>query len=525
MELEGNKHLNKRLVKSEYIPDGCKDIVQEIIDALPVYVTLVDKNHHIIFANKAVSKDLGADPEKIIGEYCPKTIHGLDGPFPGCPLEEAAKLNKAVQTEMFDPGKRQWFKSGAYPIGKPGPGNQTMFLHTIQNISEEKLAAEELHWNYDAEIVLNQLLNMSLEDIPFKELLQRALNLLISIPWLSLESKGCIFLVDDQEVLGMAVQTGLDNTLLQSCKQIPFGKCLCGTAAKKKKAIFINHIDENHEIHYDGIVPHGHYCVPIMLKGKILGVINTYVKNGHEYSEREERFLINVSNILAGIIWRQQGEEQLRLYVSKVIQAQEQERRRISRELHDETLQSLTTVALDLEAMLIINRLLPAKIAQRLKFFKDNILGAVENISRVSHDLHPVILENLGLEAALETLTTEINTLGQTEVLLKITGTKRYLKDETNLAIYRITQEALNNIREHSEAAKATVNLKYSKSNVKLSIVDNGIGFNLTDKHDPNYEGELGLIGMRERAQLLGTSLKIKSAIGKGTEISMQVAQ
>ena len=346
---------NKDRSDSHYFTQSNKRIVKELIDALPVYVMLVDSDHRIILANKAVSRDLGADPEKIIGQYCPKAIHGLDVPIPDCPLEQAASTSQSSQVEIFDSEKGQWFNSGAYLIGRSEPGHKAIFLHTIQNITEEKLGREELQRNYDAEMVLNQLLKMSLEDVPLKETLQRALDLLISIPWLSLESKGCIFLVKDQPgVLVMTVQKGLGSSLLRNCAQIPFGKCICGKAASSKKVIFTDHVDESHEIRYEGILPHGHYCIPILLKGKILGVINTYIKYGHTYSDREERFLTNVSNILSGIIVRKQAEEnltnsqnQLRELALHMESIREEERTNLAREIHDELGQLLTGLKMD----------------------------------------------------------------------------------------------------------------------------------------------------------------------------------
>jgi PAS domain S-box-containing protein len=160
---------------------------------------------------------------------------------------------------------------------------------------------------------VNALLRLSLEDYSLKELLQKALDIILSVSSLSIETKGNIFLVEDEpEVLVMKAEKGLAEPLLKECARIPFGKCLCGRAASTKRIEFADHIDERHEINFEGITPHGHYCVPILLSGNTTGVINLYLKDGHSRIGKEEEFLDSVANTLAGIIKRKRAEEKLR---------------------------------------------------------------------------------------------------------------------------------------------------------------------------------------------------------------------
>ncbi len=129
---------------------------------------------------------------------------------------------------------------------------------------------------------MNSILRLSLENIPPEEILKRTLALILSIPWLVFESRGCIFLVEDKPgVLVMKAQNGLAKQIQMSCAQVPFGKCLCGRTASTGEIFFSDHIDDSHEITYEGIIPHGHYSVPIMFGGTIFGVLNIYVKEGH----------------------------------------------------------------------------------------------------------------------------------------------------------------------------------------------------------------------------------------------------
>jgi len=287
--------------------------VQEILDALPFYAMLVDADHRILLANKAVNRDLWLDQEQIVGGYCPKVVHGLDHPFPGCPLEEAIEKDHTVTRELFDPRYGLWMESAIYPTRHRTQDGRAVFLHMVHDITERKRAEEEIERNYQIQTVLNALLHISLIDISLEEQLNLILEHIISIPWLALERKGGIFLVeDDPEVLVMKVQYGLATPLLNTCRRVPFGRCLCGRAALSGEVQFSDCVDDRHENRYEGISPHGHYCVPILSAGKVLGVINLYLREGHRHDKREEEFLRAVADVLAGITERKRAEEELR---------------------------------------------------------------------------------------------------------------------------------------------------------------------------------------------------------------------
>ena len=179
----------------------------------------------------------------------------------------------------------------------------------IRDITERKKAEEVIQRNFDTQAAINWVLHISLEDIPLEAVLKQSLDLILSIPWLSFESKGSIFLVEgDPNKLVMKAQRGLADPLREECKIVPFGKCLCGRAAARGEVQFADSIDERHEIRYEGMVPHGHYCVPIMHAKTVLGVINMYIKEGHVRDEKEIEFLSAMASALAGIIQRNRAE-------------------------------------------------------------------------------------------------------------------------------------------------------------------------------------------------------------------------
>ena len=180
----------------------------------------------------------------------------------------------------------------------------------VEDMTKRELASVELKRNYDTQTVINSLLSLSLEDVPLDDILKRALDLILSIPWLDNQSRGAIFLVENESnTLVMKAQKRLAEPIQEACALVPFGKCICGRAALSQEIVFADSIDERHEIGYHGIIPHGHYCVPIKFTGRILGVINVYIKEGHNRDQKEEEILTAISNSLAGIILRRQAEE------------------------------------------------------------------------------------------------------------------------------------------------------------------------------------------------------------------------
>jgi PAS domain S-box-containing protein len=287
--------------------------LQMLLDAFPFYVMVLDEDHKILLANKAMRGDLGLAPEKVVGEYCPKVVHGLEEPYPGCPLEEALEKGHDVEREFFDPDENRWINSAIYSTKRRTKDGKEIFIHFISDISEKKQANIEIEQNYEIQTVINSVLNLSLEDIALKEILKSTIDLILSIPWLAINSKGSIFLVEEKsEMLVMEAQSGLSKKIQMKCARIPLGKCLCGQAALTKEIQFADRIDDRHQILYKGISPHGHYCVPILFEGKTLGVINLYLREGHRKDQKEEDFLKAISNTLAGVIIRKQNDNKLK---------------------------------------------------------------------------------------------------------------------------------------------------------------------------------------------------------------------
>ncbi len=211
-------------------------------------------------------------------------------------------------------------------------------------------------------------------------------------------------------------------------------------------------------------------------------------------------------------------QENLRFYLQQMGQAQEAERKRIARELHDDTTQALITVSRSLDDLASGNtQVSVADIKTQVR----SILQGVRNFSR---QLRPSILDDLGLVPAVRWLVSDLTKNNDIAADIEVTGEQRQLSPEAELMIFRIVQEALANVRKHSEANTVSVRVEFADYNTKLIVSDNGKGFEIPARvSDLARNGKLGLIGMQERAQLLGGTLTINSEPGKGTTVVIEV--
>jgi two-component system, NarL family, sensor histidine kinase UhpB len=253
-------------------------------------------------------------------------------------------------------------------------------------------------------------------------------------------------------------------------------------------------------------------------------------KNGTKFWANTVHVPITVGKDLAFILtnWvdntkERAFQEERERFSMKLISAQEEERKRVAQELHDDTAQNLALLCLELDSLLN-DKDIPIRIFNKLKNLKEDVNRTMNDVRRYSHALRPGILDYLGLEAALEQLVSDSREPGGLNIKFEVSCIPKRPSNELELVLFRIAQEALNNIRKHSQATTARIHLDFSPEVIKLTVTDNGKGFNPEKAmHSALERGSLGLVGMRERAQLVGADLKIKSQLGKGTAICLEI--
>lgn len=217
-------------------------------------------------------------------------------------------------------------------------------------------------------------------------------------------------------------------------------------------------------------------------------------------------------------------QDNLRHYLQQITRAQEEERNRIARELHDDTAQALYALTRRVDNFVRSNSNLPVNNAAFLKDLGEQISKVLQGVRRFSQDLRPSILDDLGLLATLRWLVGELKERCGIEAELRVLGVERRLAPHVELMLFRIVQEALRNIERHAEASKVKVETNFGEGEIRVSISDNGKGFKLSgDLGDLPRVGRLGLAGMEERARLLGGKLRIQTEPDKGTTVMIEV--
>jgi PAS domain S-box-containing protein len=229
-------------------------------------------------------------------------------------------------------------------------------------------------------------------------------------------------------------------------------------------------------------------------------------------------------NIARDVTQENRMQENLRYYLHEITRAQEEERKRIARELHDDTAQLLGSLSRQLDNFVRKKHGLAPNEVLFLKDLQAQLNRGVQSVHRFVQDLRPSLLDDLGLIPALRSLMKDLQEYDGIGTNLEVVGGERRFSPEFESLLFRIVQEALNNIRRHARASEAKVAIDFTGDKVRVTISDNGRGFELSvGVDDLPRSGKLGLAGMRERARLLGGTLKVESTPGRGTTLIIEV--
>ncbi|MBF0251943.1 MAG: PhnD/SsuA/transferrin family substrate-binding protein [Alphaproteobacteria bacterium] len=411
----------------------------------------------------------------------------------------------------------------------------------------ERHEAEVLRERVRMEEIIATLLRGSQSFAPLEETLQAALDTITSKKEYSIENQGCIFLHDaPSRELRMVAQKGLAPEIRNACQRVTEGECMCGLALKMKDIVHSGSVDERHSITYDGMEGHGHYCVPIVADGEVLGVLNLYVAEGHVRNETEDRFLTTVSDTLASIICRKRSEaatQEARISAENASRTKDRFLLNMSHELRT-----------PLNAIIGFSEMMEAEIWGALghakyKDYTADILNSARHLLGVISDLLDITkLESGALD--LSEVDIELRDLLETCVRMSqkragdaVVSVSFAVPDDMpklRADPQRVSQIVLNLL---SNGIKFTpmggrVELTAGLHNgggVRLCVRDNGVGIaaeNLPKVVEPfeqigdiltrTHDGYgLGLPFARMLTEKHGGRLNIVSTLGKGTEVSV----
>ena len=234
--------------------------------------------------------------------------------------------------------------------------------------------------------------------------------------------------------------------------------------------------------------------------------------------------IVGFQHIARDVTEQKRMQENLRFYLQQVTRAQEEERKRISHELHDEAVQALVVLSRQLDAFISSTKGLSEDNSLLLEGLRQQIDDLMRGVRRLSQDLRPAALDRLGLLPALEWLASDVAQYSGIATKVNVLGTQRRLPEEIELVLFRITQEALRNVWRHSKATQAEIVVEFADRKTRVTVSDNGTGFNLPKTMgDLARDGKLGLAGMQERTRLLGGTLTVQSQLGRGSSITVEI--
>jgi signal transduction histidine kinase len=345
---------------------------------------------------------------------------------------------------------------------------------------------------------------------------------------------GGIMLLDEpSRTLVYRVYHGLSDKYAEEV-HLKLGEGIAGKVAQTGRAVLLEDISSEPNAAWIDLVRleglKAFISVPLRAKDDVLGVMNVASHTPHRFTKEDMHLLHSIGDQLGTAIEQarlnerlRKARERLRKLARQNLVAEEEERRRIARELHDDTSQSLSGIALQLEALMEMSAKSgnqDAKFVDGLKKVQSLTVQVHKEVSRLISNLHPAVLDTLGLVAAVRQHANSRLQPLNINVTVEVKGTEKRFPPDVEAALFRVVQGSIGNIAEHSKAKNASIVLAYQPEEFSLSISDDGQGFDVSKITDVEESGRgRGLFSMRERIGFLGGTSGIESKIGVGTKL------
>lgn len=400
----------------------------------------------------------------------------------------------------------------------------------ISSTAKANVSAEKLIWQQKRQLaILNAIIQTVSSSYNLKETLEAALEIILTVVN---SSVGWICLLEEEDTCTAFV--GFKGFCLPNNqgKQNPcFTRCVCSRIRQTRETVVLRKLSEGCPLLLiqDGqekaII--GHVSVPLTTRSRIVGQLNIAFNDPSQADQMDVDLLKTIGPQLAVAIdnarlWEEiQIKERMRSELLKeVVTAQEEERRRISRELHDELGQELTSMLVRLQVLEKgESQENSGQIVQDLKRSVGSLLSTIHDLAL---ELRPASLDDLGLVPALEHYFRDCPSRIGVEVDFEVMGINgSRLPRQMEITLYRVIQESLTNVARHSGVKNASVLLRHDPHAIIAIIEDNGVGFDI--KTGQASTGRLGLYGMEERIALVGGKLTIESRSGGGTSVFVEI--
>jgi signal transduction histidine kinase len=454
------------------------------------------------------------------GEPLPVSTHTVEATqhlLVNAPLLRGEGVIGSV-TLLFSPGttlsmsQRQLLISCARTIGN--------LASIIEQLTLTQHSLEQLTFLHETSQALTSTLDL-------RQVLDNTMQLATDI----LDAQASTLMLIDERTgqLVFDIPYGEKRELLRSYR-MNIDQGIAGWVAKQGEPAIVNDAANDERFSRDtdvrtGFLTQSVICVPIQIKDRTIGVLEALNKVSSDHFTDDDLRLLSTLAAQAGI-----AIENARLYRSlseerdKIMRVQEETRRILARDLHDSTLQSLSSISMRIDFVKQLLKHEPASVGEELDHVQEMVKQASKEARILLFELRPIALETQGLARGLETYIEQLQGDSSPTFHFDDGGFHERLESDVEATAFMVVQEAMNNARKHSEAANVWLNLEPDGDRLVITVRDDGAGFDLQDaRNNSNMGGHLGLVSMQERAQEIEAELDILTERGGGTRVVLEV--
>jgi signal transduction histidine kinase len=521
---------------AQFEAQRARDDLRAIIDGLSDALIVVGADDLRIQQVNEAAQARCPNDQNIIGQTCYEVFHRgrlCQPPNCECPVPTVLESGKSVKVTHAhhdpDNGHKRYLDIVASPM-YDSEGHVTRVIELMRDVTEEKKIEESLVRRNQQLSILNAIATTVNQSLELEDILGKALDEVLRLTGVDV---GAIFL--QEETLGhleLLAHRGFSKEAAHLASRLGMLDGPCGGVIEAGQIIVIPDLSRYRgqraeSLRREELSTLVH--VPLAAKGCVLGSMCVATKQQREFDEPEQELLNAIGNQIAVTIENVrlyaevQQKEQLRgQLLNRLITAQEEERKRIARELHDDTSQALTALLYAVEETLDMNAL--DEMKERLAGMKELTVHTLDGVHKLIFDLRPTMLDHLGLVPALRWCAQSRLEPTGVRVRIEEASASRRLPADVETALFRIVQELITNIARHAAARNVDILLQFDEETSAVTVEDDGIGFDIVEVTlSPETGRGLGLMGMLERIELLGGEMDISTAPGYGTKIHITV--
>jgi len=519
---------------------GLEVILQDILDATEDELLIIDHEYRVRFANSVVLHKFQQKAETPIDRFCYEVLYDRDRPcremLLDCPLKklvERENVATAIHPVPF-PEAIRYIKITAYPL-RDSQGNIIAIIELRKDVTAERELETQILRRHHQLFALSNISSAlsGLQDLDTT--LTTALDSVLEL--INGDIGGILLYEERTKTLKYHVHRGLSSEYVEEMS-IPLGQGVAGTVTQTGEAVLLEDISkETHSVRPDLISTEGlkgFISIPLKSKEKVVGVMNIASHVAGRFSVDEMSLLSSIGDYLGSAIEQARLHERLarlgeryRMLLKHSLNAQEEERKRIARELHDETSQAITSMTLSLQAIITLAEMKGIGDAEFLKMVKETHSFAVHagyEIVRLMKELRPTLLDELGLVAAIHRYAKDTLEPHGINVTADFADIDERLSPEVEVTLFRVAQGLVGNILEHSEAKNVLIKLEIDEHECVMTFEDDGKGFDVSKLTRVETSGRgAGLFTIRERLHLVGGKGFVESKPGCGTKVIARV--